>query len=178
MTITIRQEKQKDFKQIYHLVKVAFEAAKVSNGKEQDFVNQLRSSVNYIPELALVAEQNNNLIGHVMLSKNYINYNNSKSETLLLAPLSVILEHRTQGVGSRLIKVSFELAKGMGYKSVVLVGDPAYYGRFGFRKSVDFGIRPLQDIPEVYVLACELVPGALNEISGTIDFWAPCEEHF
>ncbi len=167
MNIVIRQEKRNDFMQIYDLVKVAFQTAKVSNGKEQDFVNQLRDSVNYIPELALVAEENHKLIGHIMLTKNYIINSDYKTETLLLAPISVVLEHRDKGVGSKLINTSFELAKSMGYKSVVLIGDPAYYSRFGFKRSVDLGIRYLNDIPEEYVLVCELVPSALLEISGT-----------
>jgi len=109
------------------LVKIAFQTAKVSNGKEQDFVNQLRSSGCYIPELALVAEENGKLIGHIMLTKTYIVNGNSKFETLLLAPISVALEYRDRGVGSALIKEGFRLAKEMGYTSVLLVGDPAYY---------------------------------------------------
>lgn len=170
MNINIRPEKQNDFEKIYDLVMIAFETAKVSNGKEQDFVNQLRDSVNYIPELALVAEENNQLIGHIMLTKNFIRNSGGNAETLLLAPLSVILEYRNKGVGSKLINKSFELAKCMGYKSVILVGDPAYYSKFGFKKSVDFGISCSHNIPEEYVLACELVAGALREKSGTIDF--------
>lgn len=168
MNIIIRQEKEDDFKQIYDLVKVAFQTAEVSNGKEQDFVNQLRSSDNYIPDLALVAEERNMLIGHIMLTKSYINNSGYKTETLLLAPISVTLEYRNKGVGSKLINKSFEMAKLLGYKSVVLVGDPAYYSKFGFQKSVDFGIRHLHDIPKENVLACELVFGALDGISGTI----------
>lgn len=170
MNITIRPEKESEFEQIYDLVKVAFQTAKVSNGQEQDFVNLLRKSGNYIPELALVAEDKRKLIGHIMLTKNYINCTDGQRETLLLAPISVVLEYRNNGVGSNLVNKSFELAKSMGYNSVVLVGDPAFYGRFGFKKAVEFGIRCLQDIPQEYVLACEFVPGALNEINGTIDF--------
>ncbi|HBH17893.1 MAG TPA: N-acetyltransferase [Cyanobacteria bacterium UBA9579] len=169
MDICIRQEKQSDFKEIYDLVKVAFQTAKVSNGKEQDFVNQLRNSGNYIPELALVAEDNHKLIGHIMLTKSYISTSNCKIETLLLAPISVVLEYRNKGVGTELINKSFEIARKMGYKSVILVGDPAYYSRFGFEKSVDLGIKNSNNIPEEYVLACELVPDALFEINGTID---------
>jgi len=167
--MNIRQENQDEFKQIYDLVKVAFQTAKVSDGKEQDFVERLRKSSNYIPELALVAEVNQQLIGHIMLTRSYISNCGHRTETLLLAPVSVVLEYRNKGVGSKLIRRSFELARSAGYKSIVLVGDPSYYSRFGFRKSVDFGIRCLQNIPEEYVLVCELVPGALNGISGTID---------
>jgi len=168
--VVIRRETPEEFSQIYDLVKVAFQTAKVSDGKEQDFVNQLRSNGNYIPELALVAEENGKLIGHIMLTKTYIVDRENKFETLLLAPISVALEYRNRGVGSNLIKESFKLAKEMGYTSVFLVGDPAYYHRFGFKSAVNFGIKHTHNIPDENVMACELVPGALDGISGTIDF--------
>jgi hypothetical protein len=83
---------------IYELVKVTLQTAKVSNGKEQDLVNKLRNSGNYIPELALVAEEDGQLIGHIMLTKTYIITNDGdKYETLLLGPISVSLEYRNRG---------------------------------------------------------------------------------
>ena len=168
--MVIRRETPSEFTQIYELVKVAFQTAKVSDGKEQDFVNQLRSSGNYIPELALVAEENDKLIGHIMLTKTYIVNESHKFEVLLLAPISVALEYRNRGIGSSLIKNGFKLAKEMGYTSVFLVGDPAYYHRFGFKTSVAFGIKNTHNIPDEYVMACELVPHALHGVRGTIDF--------
>jgi len=167
--MVIRRETPEEFSQIYDLVKVAFQTAKVTDGKEQDFVNQLRSNGNYIPELALVAEENGKLIGHIMLTKTYIVNSGNKFETLLLAPISVALEYRNRGVGSNLIKESFKLAKEMGYTSVLLVGDPAYYHRFGFKAAVNFGIKHIHNIPDENVMACELVPDALYGISGTTD---------
>ncbi|MFA5066042.1 MAG: N-acetyltransferase [Dehalococcoidia bacterium] len=164
-----RRERAEEFPEIYKLVEVAFQTAKVTNGKEQDFVNQLRAGGNYIPELALVAEEGGKLIGHIMLTKTYINGNNNKYETLFLGPISVALESRNKGVGSKLIAESFGISKKMGYKSVVLVGDPAYYHRFGFQSSFNFGIRHVQNIPDEDVMACELAPQALKGISGTID---------
>ncbi len=52
---------------IYDLVKVAFQTAKVAKGRGQDYVNDLRISGNYIPELALVAEEDTGIVGHIML---------------------------------------------------------------------------------------------------------------
>ena len=79
----IRRETQEEYPQIYELVKIAFQTAKVTNGKEQDFVDQLRSGGKYIPGLALVAEDNGKLVGHIMLTKiNVVNDNDSK--TLIL----------------------------------------------------------------------------------------------
>ncbi|MDF2930454.1 MAG: GCN5-related N-acetyltransferase [Anaerospora sp.] len=85
----IRQETEEEFAQIFNFVERAFQTAKGSNGLEQAFVNQLRRSSNYIPELALVAEENDKIIGHIMLTKTYIIVGGSKVEVLLLAPLSV-----------------------------------------------------------------------------------------
>lgn len=164
MTLTIKREDPTEFKAIYHFVKEAFETAAVSDGKEQDFVNMLRASENYIPELALIAMDEEQIIGHIMLTKFAFD------GMLLLAPLAVKLDYRNQGVGTKLIQKAFELAKEMNYTSVVLVGDPAYYGRFGFKPSIEFGITCTNDIPSQYVQAIELQESALDSITGTISF--------
>jgi len=80
--LIIRQEKPSDFQNIYDLVKVAFQTAKVANGNEQDHVNKLRASGGYIPDLALVAEEDSKLVGHIMLTKTYITTGGSKFEAL------------------------------------------------------------------------------------------------
>ena len=69
MNLIIRTEHEKEFNQIYDFVRIAFETAQVSDGNEQNFVNELRASENYIPELALVALVDGNIIGHIMLTK-------------------------------------------------------------------------------------------------------------
>jgi predicted N-acetyltransferase YhbS len=167
--LIIRQEKPKDFVDIYDLVLIAFQTAKVSNGKEQDFVNQLRVSGGYIPELALVAEEDDKIVGHIMLTKTFIATTGGlRFEALLLAPLSVVQEYRKRGVGSELVNYSFQLAKNMGYKAVFVVGDPAYYVRFGFKSSALYGIRHVPEIPSEYVMAYEFSAGALTGITGSV----------
>ena len=105
MTLIIKCEEKTEFEMIYHFIKEAFETATVSDGTEQDFVNMLRVSENYIPELALVATDNKQLIGHIMLTKFAF------KGMLLLAPLTVKLDYRHQGVGTKLVQKAFELAK-------------------------------------------------------------------
>jgi predicted N-acetyltransferase YhbS len=60
--------------------------------------------------------------------------------SLLLGPIAVAASHRSSGLGGRLIRCSLERAKTLGYRSVVLVGDEAYYGRFGFQPAGGQGI--------------------------------------
>ena len=88
----------------------------------------------------------------------------------MLAPLAVALEYRNRGVGSKLVKESFELARNLGYTAVFVVGDPAYYSRFGFKSSVHFGVKHVPAIGDQYVMACELSNGALAGVKGTVTF--------
>jgi predicted N-acetyltransferase YhbS len=166
--LIIRPEKPSEFRLIYDLVKIAFQTAQVSNGDEQNLTNRLRESSGYIPELALIAEQNGQIVGHIMLTKTYVYGAGLKHEVLLLAPLAVAPEHQHRGVGSKLVIESFQLAKNLGHMAVLVVGNPAYYGRFGFRPSLSFGITHNPPIPEPYVMAYELVPQALKGVAGTV----------
>lgn len=152
--MTIRQATPKDFDAIYSLVKTAFQTAKVSDGGEQDFVLKLRKG-SYIPELELVAEEDGVLIGHIMLTGASIRENSGCFGTLLLAPLSVALEWRAKGIGAALIREALAKAAALGHSSAVLIGDPGYYGRFGFHSAASISY---PGVPGEYTLACELTP--------------------
>jgi predicted N-acetyltransferase YhbS len=168
--LIFKPEKPSEFQTIHNLVKVAFQTAKVSNGNEQNYVDKLRSSGNYIPQLALVAEEDGKIVGHIMLTKTYVTTTDLKFEALLVAPLCVALEYRRRGIGSTLVEASFDLAKKSGYTAVFVVGDPAYYNRFGFQSSARFGIRHVPAIPEQYVMVRELTVDALSGVNGTVTF--------
>ncbi len=166
----IRQETEKDFNEIYSLIQTAFKTAKVKGGDEQDFAVGLRNSDKYIPELGLVAEKGNTLIGHILLTETYVTLpNGNKFNALLLAPISVLFEYRNKGVGSALIYESLRIARQLGYTAIFLCGDPNYYNRFGFKQNSLYGIVSRQNIPEQFTLVCELCPDALKGISGIVE---------
>ncbi|HEY3268975.1 MAG TPA: N-acetyltransferase [Armatimonadota bacterium] len=168
--MTIRSETPAEYGRIHELVKVAFETAQVTNGREQDYVDELRAGAGYIPELALVVEDDGDLIAHIMLTKRGIDDGAAGREVLYLAPVSVALERRGQGIGSALIREALRRATEAGHGAVILVGNPDYYCRFGFAPSSRFGITNTNDIPEQYVMALELRPNALRGIQGTVSF--------
>lgn len=171
MDFKIRQENKADYDEIYKLIKTAFETAKVRDGDEQDYAVKLRNGNGYIPELALVAEQNGKLIGHIMFTKFYVKQQNGETiEGLLVAPLSVLNKYRDKGVGSGLMKEGLKRAKDLGYKLAILAGDPSYYNRFGFEQSSLLGITNENGIPDQYVLINLLIPDILKGINGTINF--------
>ena len=64
----------------------------------------------------------------------------NKFESLLVAPLSVLLEYRDHGVGSALMKEGLRRGREVGYKAAFLCGDPEYYHRFGFKSIREFGL--------------------------------------
>ena len=149
-----RPERKSDYDEIYSLVKAAFETSPYADGDEQDFVVKLRASGGYLPELALVTEKDGRLVGHIMLTKTYIDTEAGKIEALMLAPLAVLKEYRNKGLGAALVNTSLEKAKKSGYKAVFLCGDPDYYGRFGFKSVINWQLAyTMKNIEAKYVLA-------------------------
>jgi len=176
----IRQETEYDFSQIYDFVKKAFQTANCSDGTEQDLVNKLRAGENYIPKLALVAEDESDdgkIIGYVMLTKIAIKgiaaMPKNRFEILLLAPIAIEESRRNKGIGSTLIREGVKRAKNEGYAAIILVGDPQYYKQFGFVSASNFGIKNKQKIPDGNVLVLEFVSGILDGMAGTVDFDGP-----
>jgi putative acetyltransferase len=164
----IRPEAEKDANEIYHLVKTAFQTAKVTDGDEQDYVTALRERQDYIPGLSFVLEYGNEIIGHIMLTETFVLKPNEKLAALLLSPVCVKLEHRNRGMGTWLIRHSIAQAKIKGYNAIFLVGDPSFYKRIGFKEAREFDIRNNGDIPKEYVLCLELEKGFLGTSGGQI----------
>lgn len=164
----VRQTTEADYTTVYDLIKTAFLTAEHRDGDEQDFAVNLRSGEGYIPELDLVAEIDGQLMGHIMLTKTYVaRPDGSQYDTLMVAPLSVLLEYRSTGVGSALMQEGLRLAMTMGYETAFLVGDPNYYQRFGYQPTQLFGISH-ESIPGEYVLVKEMKEKALNGVEGII----------
>lgn len=167
--IIIRQTAQTDFAPIYDLIKTAFQTAEHSDGDEQEFAKNLRKGENYIPQLDLVAEIDGRRAGHIMLTKTTVTKpDGSTYDTLMIAPLSVLLEYRCTGVGSALMQEGLRIAGTMGYGAAFLLGDPAYYQRFGFMPIESFGIGH-EVYPLEYMQVKEIVPEALKDITGKIN---------
>ena len=165
----IRQSTPKDYDAIHDFVWLAFQTAEMPFDNEHEAVRRWRASDNYIPELELVAEENGEIIGHIMFQKLYIKNDNSEFVGLLLAPLAVKLEYRNKGIGEKLVYAGFEKAKGLGYSSAFLAGNPKYYNRFGFKEIGEFGLENKTEIPNQFVLGCEIIDGSLEKSSGYID---------
>jgi putative acetyltransferase len=104
---------------------------------EATLVGWLREDPGWVPELSLVAEDGDgSVVGHVVCTRGSV----GEARALGLGPLSVAPHRQRAGVGSALVHAVLGAADALGEPVVVLLGDPAYYARFGFRPAADLGI--------------------------------------
>lgn len=127
-TYIIRKEKISDIQQIDAVTKAAFQSAAHASGTESFIIRALRTSGQLT--LSLVAEDNEALIGHVAISP--VEISSGEKGWFGLGPVSVLPGWQGTGVGSALIKTALTELKQSGARGCVVLGEPAYYGRFGF----------------------------------------------
>src|SRR6476661_6346575 len=133
--VAIRPECDADHAAIAEVVRAAF----VRHPDEVAlFVERIRESEQFIPELALVAEDSSGVIAHVMLSWVGIE-GGSRSRILNLTPMSVRPDRQRVGVGTRLIWDALGRAEEAGEAAVMVEGIVAYYPRFGFEPAIALG---------------------------------------
>ncbi|WP_343707875.1 N-acetyltransferase [Flavobacterium sp.] len=168
MEITLRQENKNDFESVFHLIEKAFEKEEYSDHKEQFLVERLRKSDAFIPELSIVAELDNKIVGHILFTKLQIKNESQIFPSLALAPVSVLPEFQGKGIGSKLILQGHEIAKSLGYKSVILLGHQDYYPRFGYELCIKYNIKMPFDVPAENCMVIALTENALSGISGEV----------
>lgn len=107
--------------------------------------------------VSLVAERGGVVVGHVGLSRAWVDARERLVDVLVLSPLSVSPDHQRAGIGGALIVAALEAARDEGSPAVFLEGDPGYYSRHGFEPGVARGfLRPSLRIPEPAFQVCLL----------------------
>jgi putative acetyltransferase len=132
----LRPETPSDYEAIEELLRSAFGGA-----EEAQLVRLVRASDNYVPDLALVAEENGQVVGHIVFS--YVTLKGDEEfRALALAPMAVTPGLQKRGIGGALVEAGLERADDQGEPLVILVGHPTYYPRFGFEPASRYGIEP------------------------------------
>ncbi len=155
----VRDTRPADHSAVRAVVEAAF-----GQPVEADLVEALRASGDAVFDL--VAEADGSVVGHILLSKLQ-----APVRCLGLAPVSVAPDRQGRGIGAALIREALARAKEASWAAVFLLGDPAYYSRFGF--AVEAAAKFESDYPKAYVMALALQPGALEARDGPLTYAPP-----
>lgn len=156
----IRNETESDIEAIFDVTTAAFETHPHSNQTEQFIVNALRAA-NALT-ISLVAEVDGKIVAHIAFSP--VTISDGSQNWYGLGPISVLPEYQKQGIGKSLINEGLSLLKKLGAEGCVLVGDPNFYERFGFKNYSDLAI---DGIPQEFVLALKLSD---KKAQGSVEF--------
>lgn len=145
LPVLIRPEAPGEAQAIERVHVAAFESHTHSRQTEHLIVRALRAAGALA--VSLVAERDGEVIGHIAFSAALINGQDCGWQ--LLGPVGVLPEHQRKGVGCQLVREGLAAIRRLGARGCVLVGEPAYYGRFGFAQSPSLS---MPDVPSEYLL--------------------------
>jgi putative acetyltransferase len=135
--VLIRRELTSDADAVAAVTTAAFRRPDNPEPVETRLLAELRVSDAWIPELSFVAVDDD-VVGHVVCTRAHV----GSHPALGLGPISVSPERQGQGIGSALMHAVLGAADALDEPLVVLLGDPAYYARFGFAPGARHGITP------------------------------------
>ena len=167
MEIIIKKTDKNDYFHTENLTREAFWNIYKSGCDEHLVLHQIRESSCYIEELDLVAIYNKEIIGHVISSKaRVIDLQDTEHELLCVGPVSVFPAFQNKGIGKKLLNYSISETQRLGYKGMILFGNPGYYHRFGFRNAKEYQITTKDDQNFDPFMALELQEKGLENVKG------------
>jgi putative acetyltransferase len=162
MSPSIRPEGPADAAAIRRVLEAAFPTA-----AEARLVESLRAG-GHLP-VSLVAEDDETIVGCIAFSPVRIDGESPEGTGLGLAPLAILPAHQRRGIGGRLVREGLEACRRAGYGFVVVLGEPAYYRRFGFDRADRRGLGNEYEADEAF-LVLELRDGAIAGLGGVVRF--------
>jgi putative acetyltransferase len=163
----LRTETADDYQRVFDLNYRAFG----NREDESRLIERIRESADFIPELSIVAVEDEMVIGHILLSGAKVTDGTAAHNVIALAPIAVHPDYQGKGVGGRLIEEGLSRCKALGYGLVLLIGHPSYYPKFGFTPARAFGLELKQfEVPDEVFQVYELQEGQLGDIKGELRY--------
>lgn len=165
----IRKTTQADMETVLQIHKEAFG---IDKGPEiANLVAGLLSDQTAMPLLSLIAVNNDKAVGHILYTKAHLNPPNETVSVRILAPLAVLPEAQSEGIGGQLIKKGLKLLKEAGVELVFVLGHPEYYPIYGFKPAGELGYEAPYPIPEEHAgawMVQELCTGLIGRVDGKV----------
>jgi putative acetyltransferase len=159
----VRAEREGDEEGIRGVLSRAFET-----DAEANLVDSLRECGE--PLISLVAEEDGELVGHILFSPVSLEGAEDAPPITGLAPVAVLPGCQGRGIGARLVEEGLRVCEEAGYGAVVVLGYPGYYGRFGFVQALGRGITCEFEAPADAFMVRELREDALRGVSGRVRY--------
>ena len=175
MKRTIKSMENKYLQKSLDMVETVFtEYDCAAEGKlVRTLVEEIRTNRFYLPELELImVDECDEVIGYAMFSRFHLG-GKYEDELLILTPVAVKTELQRQHISKELIECGFARAKEMGFKAVIVEGNPQNYRARDFVTTADHGILPGKSVqlPAIECLMVkELENGALEHINGEVEY--------
>ncbi|MCL1471903.1 GNAT family N-acetyltransferase [Argonema antarcticum] len=163
--LTFSSETNNDIAKIREVVADAF-----GQTNEAQLIETIRNSPNFLPELSIVAKEDENVLGHILFSPITIEAQGQISGAIALAPVAVTPARQRQAIGTQLVQVGLSKCRDLGHSIVVVLGHPQYYRRFGFQTASNFGVQAPFPVPDEAFMVLELMPDALKDVSGIVRY--------
>lgn len=163
-SITIRNETKSDFREVEILTRKAFWNVNIPGCDEHYLAHVLRDHEDFIPELDLVAETDDGkIVGNVMYTKaKLVEETGTELSILTFGPISVHPDYQRRGISRKLLEFSFDRADALGYKVIVIFGNPDNYVSRGFKSCKKYNICTADGSYPAAMLVKELAPGTLD----------------
>ncbi len=166
--LTIRTEHEDDLASIRDVHSSAF-----PTDAEARLVDRLRAGGKAV--VSLVAAMEGRIVGHILFSPVSLALEDAAGPGVGLAPVAVSPPHQRQGIGSRLITAGIAACGQARSAFIVVLGEPAFYERFGFQPASKFGLSSQYDAGDAF-MALELVPGSLSRCAGLVRYGREFQE--
>ena len=165
--IILRREQSSDHRENENVTREAFWNNYVPGCDEHYLLHIMRDNSAFVHELNFVAVYDGKIVGNAVYAKSLIKTDiGTEYEMLGLGPISVLPEYQSKGIGGYLISHTRQIARNMGYRAILLYGDPAYYSRHGFAAAESYDIRTSDNMYAEALQVCELYEMALSDVSG------------
>lgn len=161
--ITIRNEKESDYKEVEEITRKAFYNIYVPGCVEHYLVHIMREHEDFVPELDYVIKVDDRIVGNIMYTKaKLVDEAGEEKNILTFGPISILPEYQRKGYGKMLIEHSFVRALELGYDVVVIFGNPGNYVSRGFKSCRKYNVCAEDGTYPTAMLVKDLKEGSLD----------------